>query len=359
MKTHFTKQTIESTLTMGCCWNKAANADTERPQTVAAYSWDAREAVDRGKYMLEGLQGQLVIRETGQIDGEQFLIRDCSHCIIYLLDVIDSIILEDCGHCKITVGPTKGSIFMRSCHNSVILSASGQFRLRDCRNLNLFIYTATSPILESSASIYLNCFQLNYFNLEEQFLKAELPIYNNQWSKVHDFTPVAGDSNYILASTSINEFFPSPGKDLLRLSFSYEAVGSVVPVTSAYFLLSREEHYLLILVLFNENQSKQARQVYVEMQKTTDDEVHPMRLLHTQQVEFDKVEGEQVFSCKNHLEKSKLGSSIGFLYSGVHAETKAKQVCEKVFAGKDLYLLTSCFSTVQLFLLKHPNYDTY
>lgn len=58
-----------------------------------------------------------------------------------------------------------------------------------------------------------------------------------------------------------------------RLSFSYEAVGSVVPVTSAYFLLSREEHYLLILVLFNENQSKQARQVYVEMQKTTDDEV--------------------------------------------------------------------------------------
>lgn len=30
----------------------------------------------------------------------------------------------------------------------------------------------------------------------DQFRKAELSVYNNNWSKVYDFTPVAGEENF-------------------------------------------------------------------------------------------------------------------------------------------------------------------
>ena len=69
--------------------------------------------------------------------------------------------VDDCINCKIFIGPVKvggwlvsvvatgpqGSVFVRDCTNCVVVVACGQFRTRDCRNLDAFLCVNTQVTL--------------------------------------------------------------------------------------------------------------------------------------------------------------------------------------------------------------------
>ena len=76
----------------------------EPPQKV--YSWD-NKPTDNSEYLIENLSDQTVIKAPGEISGNQFMVRNCQNCCIYLFDHINTITVDDCKQCKIFIGPTK------------------------------------------------------------------------------------------------------------------------------------------------------------------------------------------------------------------------------------------------------------
>ena len=47
----------------------------------------------------------------------------------------------------------QGAIFLRDCSDCVVVVACGQFRTRDCRNIETFLCCSTQPIIESTVKI--------------------------------------------------------------------------------------------------------------------------------------------------------------------------------------------------------------
>ena len=57
--------------------------------------------------------------------------------------------------------------------------------------------TAEQPIIEATEGIRFGCFRGSYFQMPGQFSSACISPYNNNWGKIHDFTPVkGGGKNY-------------------------------------------------------------------------------------------------------------------------------------------------------------------
>ncbi|KAF2357759.1 Tubulin binding cofactor C-like domain [Trinorchestia longiramus] len=191
------------------CWLSRATAEaiaTDQPCVAAkkVYSWDKREKKDPAKFIIEKVDGGEVGRMPGSVEGEQFVVRECNNCCIYLLDYLNTVTVDDCNNCTIIIGPTSGSVFVRQCRECVVVAACGQLRTRDCKGLQLRLLCNTQPIIEASTRVRFSCYQLYYKQLQDQFCRAGLSVFNNNWSEVHDFTP--GDDeerNWTMAMPSV------------------------------------------------------------------------------------------------------------------------------------------------------------
>lgn len=59
-------------------------------------------------------------------------------------------------------------------------------------------------------------YQMNYFT--DHFKGAGLSIFNNNWSNIHDFTPVEGETNWSCSSQSdaLEQAFKLPETEELK-----------------------------------------------------------------------------------------------------------------------------------------------
>lgn len=184
--------------------------------------------------MFNGLKDQSIGRLPDKVAGQQFVIQECENCNIYILDHSATITIDDCTNCRIFLGPVKGSVFFRDCKDCKCIVACQQFRTRDCRKMDIFLCCTTQPIIESSTGMKFGCFQYYYPELASQFKDAGLSIFNNTWSNIHDFTPVAGETNWSLlpSDCAIQDCVSLPDSDELNaVRISMDANRSIVPVT--------------------------------------------------------------------------------------------------------------------------------
>ena len=192
--------------------------DIEEPKQ---YSWDKlRVEVDVSAYTIDKLIDGETGRKPGTINGQQFQIKNCNNSHIYIFDWSNTITIDDCTNCKIFLGPVKGSVFIRDCSNCVLVAACGQFRTRDCKNLDTFLCVNTQPIIESSTRVRFGCFQYWYSDLEGQMKKAEVTPWNNNWWNVHDFSPVEGGKNWSKLGQmfKVHDFLPLPEDASIKVS---------------------------------------------------------------------------------------------------------------------------------------------
>jgi len=206
--------------------------------------------VDLKDYMFSGLKDVTVGRLPGKVAGQQFLIQDCENCNIYIFDHSATVTIDDCTNCVIFLGPVKGSVFFRNCRDCKCALACQQFRVRDCRKLEVFLCCATQPIIESSTNIKFSCFQWYYPELAFQFKDAGLSIFNNTWSSIHDFTPVSGEHNWSLLPEDavVQDHVPLPTTEELKaVRVSTEASRSIVPVSRGQRQKSSDESCLVVL----------------------------------------------------------------------------------------------------------------
>lgn len=214
------------------------------------YSWDKRDKVDPKDYMLTGLKDATVGRLPGKLNGQQFIIQECENCNIYILDHAATITIDDCVNCRIVLGPVKGSVFFRDCKDIKCVVACQQFRTRDCKKMEVFLCCATQPIIESSTGMKFGCFQYYYPELAFHFKDAGLSIFNNNWSNIHDFTPVSGENNWSLLSetAAVEDHVPAPGaeSEFVSVRIFTDVAHSIVPLTKGGRRKDSEESCLFV-----------------------------------------------------------------------------------------------------------------
>lgn len=227
------KEELTPTTTVDTTNNTVPTGNNEEPPKQ--YSWDKREKVDPKDYMLDGLKDSTLGRLPGKLNGQQFVIQNCENCNIFVFDHSATITIDDCVNCRIVLGPVKGSVFFRDCKDIKCVVACQQFRTRDCKKMEVFLCCATQPIIESSTGMKFGCFQYYYPDLAFHFKDAGLSIFNNNWSNIHDFTPVSGETNWSLLpeETVVLDHVPPPDpeSEFKSVRISADLDRSIVPMT--------------------------------------------------------------------------------------------------------------------------------
>lgn len=59
------------------------------------------------------------------------------------------VFINGCANCRIFCLPIAGSVFLSNCANCRVYVACHQLRLKDCRDTDLFVWCASTPIIES------------------------------------------------------------------------------------------------------------------------------------------------------------------------------------------------------------------
>eukprot|EP01006_Ploeotia_vitrea_P066214 TRINITY_DN94538_c0_g1_i1.p1 TRINITY_DN94538_c0_g1~~TRINITY_DN94538_c0_g1_i1.p1 ORF type:complete len:355 (+),score=10.16 TRINITY_DN94538_c0_g1_i1:52-1116(+) len=185
-----------------CCSDKGLKWPKEAPQMPEhKWSWGRKkyppvhQTKDPEVYRAENKENEKITRKPRSLNGGQMQLESCKNCDIYICDYLDSAILDTCLDCRIYIGPCQSSCYIRNSKRCKIVAACGQFRMRDCKDMQMLVYCASKPVIESSKHIEFGCFDLFYFNLQEQFDRAELSVFNNKWSDVYDYTG-SGVANY-------------------------------------------------------------------------------------------------------------------------------------------------------------------
>eukprot|EP00736_Rhodelphis_marinus_P005775 Rmarinus@m.5103 len=187
---------------MGCSWCKPAVKNDVEASTLPVKKSSDKKApaseveplkqLNKEDFIFRQRKDEVLVRKPGDIDGQMFVLDECEGCDIYLMDFSSEVLMDGCRNCRIFIGPCESSVFIRDSSDCDMVVACQQFRLRDCRNLKILLYTQTRPIIEESRNIGFGCFDYNYPELRRQFDAAKLSVFNNPWGVVYDFTKGAG-----------------------------------------------------------------------------------------------------------------------------------------------------------------------
>ncbi|XP_039600659.1 protein XRP2 [Polypterus senegalus] len=335
---------------MGCLFSKKSKRKQEKDQSTNAtgaiseeapkqYSWDKREKVDPKDYMLNGLKDQTAGRLPGTLNGQQFVIQECENCNIFIFDHSATITIDDCINCTIFLGPVKGSVFFRDCKDCKCIVACQQFRTRDCKKMDIFLSCATQPIIESSTGMKFGCFQYYYPELGFQFKDAGLSIFNNNWSNIHDFTPVSGETNWSLLPEDalVEDFVAPPSTDEFKgVRVSTDRSRSIVPISHGQRRKNSEESCLFIFFA-GDYTIANARKLIDEMIKKN------FTLVQTKEVSMRPEDASRVFQ-QNVEEFSSLiekGPVVALEFNGDGAVEACHSLANDIFNGTKVFLSES------------------
>ncbi|GLH08320.1 Protein XRP2 [Gryllus bimaculatus] len=312
---------------MGCYFHKARfdsrKADNSEKKE---YSWDKRCKVNSSDYLVQDIIDSEVVRLPGSVNGQQFIIQNCKNSTFYILDHMNAVVIDDCLDCKIVLGAVKGSVFLRDCKECVCIVACGQFRARDCRKLDIFLCCPTRPVLESSGSIHFGCYQLFYSGLEDHFSKTNLSAFNNEWSNIHDFTPIDGEDNWCLLpdTLSINDYISTPESEkTAQLGLTFSAEKSVVPHTwGPHKIISGQ--VCLVIFFYDGHQSLRVNK-FINKMKMDNPEC---LLLLSKEKQMSSRDAELVFKSSAYNNVVTDGHVVGLQFCGPNCI----QVCEKIIS---------------------------
>ena len=74
------------------------------------------------------MTAQTIVRHSGQIAGQQFLIDGIKDCTVHVLDHCAQVTCDDAEKCEIVVGPCEDSLFVRDCTDCEVHAVCRQLR---------------------------------------------------------------------------------------------------------------------------------------------------------------------------------------------------------------------------------------
>jgi hypothetical protein len=105
--------------------------------------------------------------------------------------------LKNIKHSLINAGHVAGAAHITGVEDSIIVVASRQVRMHDCKNVDIYLHCASRPIIEDCSNVRFSpipacyvslVFLLSCYNANEtmQMISGENPV-QNQWDQVDDF----------------------------------------------------------------------------------------------------------------------------------------------------------------------------
>ncbi|KAH9493084.1 Protein Xrp2 [Bulinus truncatus] len=285
---------------------------TEEPKV---YSWDKRDRSKASDFIIDGKKGETVIKHVGTVHGEQIVIQNCQDSSIYVFDHIATVSVDDCINCNIFLGPIKSSVFIRDCKQCRVIVACQQYRTRDCFQIDTFLLCGTQPIIESSSRMRFACFRYYYTQLESQFKTSGLSIFNNNWSNIHDFTPVPGEDlnfSYLPVDSKIEDFVPiPPGVEIESMQIKLDDNISVVPFTWGKRAKISSESCLV--VFFNDGGANERAQRLIHNVRSRNPNCI---LVQTKEVTMGPEDSKRVFNSDAYTKAVQQGPVIGIEING-------------------------------------------
>ncbi|XP_033751685.1 protein XRP2-like isoform X2 [Pecten maximus] len=275
---------------------------------------DRRKKIDIEDYTFDGHKDATLGRTPGQVNGQMFIIKNCENCNIYIYDSLSSVTVDDCINCNIFLGPISESIFIRDCKNLKLVLACQQFRTRDCSKIETFLFCSSQPIIEDSTGMKFGCFTYFYPELEEQFKAVDMSLFNNNWSKIHDFSndPSEKHYSYIPEDTKVEEVVPiSLAEQFSTMEIDLSADKSVVPVTLGLRRKASDESCLV--VFFNDGSAADRTMKYIRNMRQ---KKPTCVLVQTKEVNMQPQDAQRVFGTDAYQSLVQRGAVIGLEYNG-------------------------------------------
>ncbi|XP_059161923.1 protein XRP2-like [Physella acuta] len=320
---------------MGCIFSCFKKSNGQMPLEETAdepkvYSWDKRDRSNVNDFIIDGKKGETVVKKAGDVNGEQIVIQNCQDSNIYVFDHIATVSVDDCINCNIFLGPIKASVFIRDCKQCKIVVACQQYRTRDCFQIETYLLCGTQPIIESSSRMKFACFMFYYTQLESQFKSAGLSIFNNNWSNIHDFTPVPGEeSNFSYTDAKLADFFPVPkGEDYDAMQISLDEDKSVIPITWGKRRKISSESCLI--VFFNDGGSNDRAVKLIHTVKTHNP--HCI-LVQTKEVTMGPEDSKRVFGTESYAKAVQQGHVIGLEINGDGCVALCQSIVTELMKG--------------------------
>eukprot|EP00056_Hartaetosiga_gracilis_P007482 m.108833 g.108833 ORF g.108833 m.108833 type:complete len:349 (+) comp12722_c2_seq1:104-1150(+) len=304
-----------------------ADGRDEQPKT---YSWDTREQKDPSNFRFKDLKKENKAKLAGDVGNEQFNIENCEGCNLFIFDQISTVFIDDCKNCNIFIGPVKTSMFIRNCTDCNILAVCQQYRTRDCERISSALCCQTLPIIESSTEMAFHCFRGNYFALAAQMKNASIVEYNNNWSRIHDFTPNKDEPNFTTHTASprwLDEFVDVAKETAPSVVLDVDNESATVPLTTSPG--TSPNHNSHFLVVFPPH-TKHLRKVLRELNKDK-----AISMVQTRQAKVTGTKCETIFHCEHAGELQTAcgeegGQVTSFEVSGETAPSTIDHLCDSL-----------------------------
>jgi protein XRP2 len=298
-----------------------------QPKAVPSPVFQPKPAPKAEDYMLMNLEGELIVREPGTIDGQQFIIDGCKYCDIFLLDHSAQITVDNCENCRIFVGPCEGSIYIRTTKNSNFVVAAQQLRFRECSKLDVLAFiSAGQPSIEDCTDIHFGCFQFSYFGMKDHFAKANLQVWDNDWFNVHDFTPGATPNYKMLPpNTTYHDLLKKVANASATISDEEAKASICVPQTlgpiDADENADTDVSERVFVAIAAPDASNRAYDLLQTIRQANRDHV---RLYRTRQA---KLAGAEFANAETFLETASKDNIVGLLFAGKGSRAHIAAAC--------------------------------
>jgi len=322
--------------------NSENNTVTSKKASTGPKSWDVRrQKLNPKDYQFANKTNETLVKPPGSINGEQFVIDTCQNCNIYICDYSATVLIDDCENCKFYIGPCVSSVFVRTVKDSQFVVACQQFRTRVCENLDIIIFSQTPPIIESSKNLRFGCFKFGYFELQQQFQKAELNVWNNRWSEVYDFTKKE-TKNFSFLPEDVNPYNLVPQISSLSggefSDPSSEQVDLLVPITVGDRTKLFDQEILVILLPGYENA---AEHIIPELNHQKDYELIRSRAISMTNDHIQQLPSNDQLIIKKLISTQEINVGkdvfIFMYFGGKELEGNLYHMLERVLTNKKCY----------------------
>lgn len=201
---------------MGCSQSSPPTAQKMQfKRSSTGHNFGDKSNLNKEDFIFTKRGEEVLLKVPRDIDGQQFIVEECEGSDVFLLDHMAALTIDVCKRCNVITGPVASSVFIRDCEDCIVVIACQQLRLRDCKNMTIFLHSTTGPIIESSSNISFGCYNYGYFGFEANLLSAEMSVWENEWYSVYDFTPASTNFKLLPSgdpSTNIDKLIPASSK---------------------------------------------------------------------------------------------------------------------------------------------------
>jgi len=105
----------------------------KKKEARAPYTFGKRTDLNPADFKFSKRENETILKSTGTIMGQQFIVEECKNCDIYLLDHIGSMTIDLCNNCRIICGPVESRrASFKILYNTLIQNKICSVFIRDC-----------------------------------------------------------------------------------------------------------------------------------------------------------------------------------------------------------------------------------